>query len=125
MLQKLFLSVLEQDKEPVVLCDTESVIAYMNSAAISRYHGDLTGTGLDKCHNAESNRKIEKVLAWFKESKEHNEVFTYHSEEENKDVYMIALRDEEGALIGYYEKHMPRNAETRERYEMRKGLKAE
>ena len=36
---------------------------------------------------------------------------------ENKDVYMVALRDEDGKLIGYYEKHEYRNRETAKRYE--------
>ena len=29
---------------------------------------------------------------------------------------MVALRDEDGTLIGYYEKHDSRKAETMERY---------
>lgn len=33
---------------------------------------------------------------------------------------MIALRDENGALIGYYEKHEYRNRETEEFYKMEK-----
>ena len=37
-------------------------------------------------------------------------------EKENKDVYMVALRDDSGALIGYYEKHEYRNPETMKRY---------
>ena len=35
----------------------------------------------------------------------------------NKDVYMVALRDE-GELIGYYEKHEYRNAETMKPYDL-------
>lgn len=48
---------------------------------------------------------IEKVIAWFGESKEHNRIHTFYNEKQAKDVYMIALRDENGTLIGYYEKH--------------------
>ena len=33
------------------------------------------------------------------------------------DVYMVALR-EEGRLIGYYEKHEYRNAETMKQYDL-------
>lgn len=36
---------------------------------------------------------------------------------ESKDVYMVALRDE-GELIGYYEKHEYRNAETMKPYDL-------
>ena len=36
---------------------------------------------------------------------------------QNKDVYMVALRDE-GKLIGYYEKHEYRNVETMKQYDL-------
>lgn len=45
-------------------------------------------------------------------------MYTFRNEKENKDVYMIALRDEEGELIGYYEKHEYRNIETMKLYDM-------
>lgn len=116
-LYKLFKSILEQDTAPVVVCDTESVIVYMNPSAVSRYHRDLTGSNLKDCHNAESNEKIDKVLDWFRKSNDNNIVYTYCNEKENKDVYMVALRDDDGTLIGYYEKHEYRGKETLGLYE--------
>ena len=118
MLNQLMKSVLDQDKAPVVICDLDSVIVYMNPASIVRYHGDLTGRNLKDCHNADSNRKIDRVLSWFAESAEHNMVYISRNDRENKDVYMVALRDGEGRLIGYYEKHEYRNCETAELYAM-------
>ena len=47
-----------------------------------------------------------------------NIVYTYNNEKENKDVYMVALRDENGELIGYYEKHEYRTKETGKLYEI-------
>ena len=47
----------------------------------------------------------------------HNIVYTFHNEKQNKDVYMVALRDE-GKLIGYYEKHEYRDAETMKQYDL-------
>ena len=117
MLNKLLKSILDQDTAPVVVCDMDSIIVYMNPSAIKRYHKDLTGSNLKDCHNAKSNEMIEKVLAWFGESKDNNIIYTYHNEKENKDVYMVALRDENSELIGYYEKHEYRNRETRALYE--------
>lgn len=117
-LSKFFKSVLEQDSAPVVICDIAHTVVYMNPASISRYHTDLTGKNLKSCHNAESGAKIDRVVAWFAESKDNNIVYTYHSEKENKDVYMVALRDSGGTLIGYYEKHEYRNKETAELYKM-------
>lgn len=112
MLDKLFKSVIDQDSAPIVICNTESLIVYMNPSAVKRYHRDLTGNNLRDCHNAKSNEMIDRVLAWFAESKDNNIIFTYHSSKENKDVYMVALRDDDGRLIGYYEKHEYRSAET-------------
>ncbi len=45
-------------------------------------------------------------------------MYTFRNEKENKDVYMIALRNDEGELIGYYEKHEYRNIETMKLYDM-------
>lgn len=83
----------------------------MNPSAKDQYHKDLTGSNLKDCHNAKSNEMIDKVVSWFGESKDNNIIFTYHNEKENKDVYMVALRDDDGTLIGYYEKHQYRNRE--------------
>ena len=47
-------------------------------------------------------------------------MYTYRNDEENKDVYMVALRDADGALIGYYEKHEYRNREMAGLYEPKK-----
>ena len=117
---KYFKSVLDQDKAPVVICDLEHTVIYMNPSAVSRYHCDLTGKSIKLCHNSDSNSKIDKVLAWFSENRDNNVVFTSRNDKENKDVYMVALRDENGELIGYYEKHECRNCETAELYKMEK-----
>lgn len=118
-----FKSVLEQDRCPVVLCDLKHTILYMNPAAGARYAKSggmaLVGKSLLDCHNAESNEKIKEVLAWFQADRSHNLIYTSRNEKENKDVYMVALRDESGELIGYYEKHEYRDRETMGRYDFR------
>lgn len=117
MLNKLFRSIIDQDAAPVVICNTESVIVYMNPSAIKRYHRDLTGSNLKNCHNAKSNEMIDKVLSWFIKDKDNNVIFTYHNDKENKDVYMVALRDDNGRLIGYYEKQEFKSKETATPYD--------
>ena len=86
MLNKLFKSILEQDIAPIVVCDMNSVIVYMNPSAIVQYHKDLTGSNLMDCHNEKSCELIEKVLSWFGESKDNNIIYTYHNPKENKDA---------------------------------------
>lgn len=120
-LSQYFKSIIDEDKCAVVICNPEHEIIYMNPAAIARYEksggADLVGRSLLDCHNSRSREMIGKAVSWFMESKEHNRIYTFHNEKENKDVYMVALRDEEGSLIGYYEKHEYRNVETGSRYQ--------
>ncbi len=118
MLEQVFKSILEQDKAPIVVCDMQSKVLYMNPAAILRYKRDLTGQSVKSCHPAAANEKIDRVLDWFSQSRDNNIVYTYRNDKENKDVYMVALRNDDGALIGYYEKHEFRNRETARLYDM-------
>lgn len=121
-LNAYFKSLVDQDRCAVVICDTKHEIVYMNPAAVMRYAksggADLVGSSLLDCHNPQSGAIIEKVLKWFEASKDHNLVYTYFNEKENKDVYMVALRDDGGKLIGYYEKHEYRNRETMKLYDI-------
>ena len=120
MLNKLLKSVLDQDFAPVVVCDIDDIIVYMNQSAIKRYHKDLTGKSIKDCHPPKANEMIDKVVAWFKESKDNNIIYTHRNDDENKDVYMVALRDDDETLIGYYEKHEYRNKETVRPYQPKK-----
>ncbi|MDD6845240.1 MAG: PAS domain-containing protein [Clostridia bacterium] len=121
-LSTYFKSILEQDKAAVVICNLQHEIIYMNPAAVENYAkwgGDkLVGKSLLDCHNQESVESIKKVVEWFSADESHNIVYTFHNEKQNKDVYMVALRDN-GSLIGYYEKHEYRNPETMKRYDLR------
>ena len=122
LLFQLIKGVLEEDRCPVVLCDTEHKIVYMNPAACTRYQKyggeDLLGKSLLACHNAHSAAMIQKILEWFGSDVTHNRVHTFYNEKENKDGYMIALRGTQGELIGYYEKHEYRDQDPEPFYQM-------
>ena len=115
---KFFKSIIDSDQAPVVICNLEHIVVYMNKSAIMHYKMDITGKSIKECHTDAANEKIDRVVEWFKKDKENNTVFTYHNPKEKKDVYMVALRDDEGTLIGYYEKHEYRTLETQELYKM-------
>jgi PAS domain S-box-containing protein len=121
-LNTFFKSIIDQDKCAVVICDLEHTVIYMNPAAKDSYAKrggeNLVGRSLMDCHNPESCEKIRKVINWFAENEENNIVYTFHNEKQNKDVYMVALRDESRRLIGYYEKHEYRNQESMEMYKI-------
>lgn len=119
-------SIIDMDRASVVICDLDHKIIYMNPAAVKRYAkrggAALVGKSLLDCHNENSNEIIKKVVAWFLESRDNNMIYTYHNEKENKDVYMVALRDDRGTLIGYYEKHEYRDRETAKLYDFEHPL---
>ncbi len=121
-INEIYKSVLEAERAAVVICDLEHTIIYMNPVAVERYEKwggkELMGKSLLNCHNEKSSEMILKVLDWFKSSKDNNIVYTFYNQKENKDVYMVALRNEEGDLIGYYEKHEYRNRETMKMYDI-------
>lgn len=114
-------SIIDQDRSAIVICNLEHEIIYMNPAAVDNYAkwgGEkLMGKSLLECHNPKSVEKIKQIVEWFAESVEHNIVYTFYNEKQNKDVYMVALRAE-GRLIGYYEKHEYRNKETMNPYDL-------
>ncbi len=120
-LTKFFKSIVDEDRNAVVICDINHKIIYMNPAACRRYSKKggvaLVGKNLLDCHNSQSNEKINQVMEWFRFSSSHNRIYTFYSEKENADVYMVALRDEQGSLIGYYEKHECRSHETEALYQ--------
>ncbi|MBP5735738.1 MAG: PAS domain-containing protein [Candidatus Methanomethylophilaceae archaeon] len=108
-LSPFFKSIIDQDDAPVVVCDTMHIVVYMNPAAIEHYNerggAGIIGLHIFDCHSGKSNEIIRKIVDWFAASKDHNKVHTFYNSTENKDVYMVALRDDQGELIGYYEKH--------------------
>ena len=125
-LSKYMKSMIDMDRAAVVICDLEHRMIYLNPAATRNYKkyggADLLGRSLLDCHNENSQAIIKKVVAWFAESTENNMIYTFFNKKENKDVYMVALREEDGTLIGYYEKHEYRDRETAEFYDFGSSL---
>ena len=122
-LSQFFKSIIDEDKGPVVICDLNHQILYMNPTACVRFGkrggAALIGKSLLNCHNSKSNEMIQKIIEWFQASKENNRIYISYNEKENRDTYMIALRDEQGELIGYYEKHEYRDHETEKLYDFK------
>ncbi|MCM1054678.1 MAG: PAS domain-containing protein [Bacteroides sp.] len=115
-----FKSIIDNDKNAVVICNLKHEIIYMNPAAVKRYEkrgGErLLGASLLNCHSPASIKHIERSILWFHEGPENNIVYTAYNEKQNIDIYMVALRDGAGNLIGYYEKHECRSRETEKPY---------
>ena len=120
-LNAYFKSIVDQERDSIVICDLSHTIVYMNPAAVADYEkyggASLVGNSLLRCHNPHSVQTIQQVVDWFAADASHNLIYTYHNKKHNKDVYMVALRDDAKNLIGYYEKHEFRSPETMKRYD--------
>ena len=117
---QFFKSIIDQDQNPVVICDLEHVIIYANPAACSAYEKQggeaLLGKNVMDCHDNRSKMLLQIVADWFAKDKNNNKTHTFYEKDKNKDIYMVALRDDDGNLIGYYEKHESRTRETEDPY---------
>jgi len=101
-----FLSaLLDSLKDPFLFADTHHVIRYMNRAAVSHYDGGtaLLGTSVLGCHDEESRRLIHEVFAAMEKGEEERII----TDNEKWRIYMRAVRDAKGRLLGYYERYEP------------------
>ncbi len=121
MLNRMLKSIIDQDRAPVVICNLDHIIVYMNNSAITNYAKwggqELIGKSLLDCHSASSRQAIMDVVEWFLSDTSNNMIYTYNNAKQNKDVYMVALRDDDNVLIGYYEKHEFRDKEKARLYD--------
>ena len=101
----LMAALLDSFKDPVVFVDTSHVIRYMNKAAVAHYDegAALVGRSVFDCHNANSQRQITEILAAMRTGE--NERLITDNEKER--IFMRAVRDANGALLGYYERYEP------------------
>lgn len=113
-----FKALIDADREPIVICSAEHIIVYMNPTAVKRYEkrggAELVGKSIFDCHNPRSREIIMSVTESFRENPGLDRVYTYSKTRDgsDSDVYIVALRDEAGNLIGYYEKHESRKRES-------------
>jgi hypothetical protein len=98
-------ALLDSLKDPFLFADTGHVIRYMNKAAIAHYKEGavLVGRSSLDCHNESSRRQICEILA----ALEHGEEERLITDNEKHRIFMRAIRDGHGQLIGYYERYEP------------------
>jgi len=102
---KLMASILDSMKNPVLVADTEHRIIYMNRPAESHYRQGraLLGTSLLDCHNHASQQMMFEVLEALQAGEDERMI----TDNEKHRIYMRAVRDAQGTLIGYYERYEP------------------
>jgi len=98
-------AILDSLQDPLLFADTEHRIWYMNQAAIEYYREgeNLIGRSLLDCHNERSQLLITDILKAMRAGEEERLI----SESDVHRVYMRAVRDGRGRLLGYYERYEP------------------
>jgi DUF438 domain-containing protein len=99
-------ALLDSLKDPVLFADTDHVIRYMNEAGASHYKQGraLLGTSVMDCHNARSQEVIREVMAALEKGEDERMI----TDTPERRIYMRAVRDAAGALLGYYERYEPK-----------------
>ena len=100
----MYKEILESLIEPIVFCDLDHVIVYMNGAALKKYEKrggkDLLGRSIFDCHNESSNSIIIEIFESMLGGLDEQMI----ADNEKTKIFMRAVRDENGQLIGYYER---------------------
>jgi len=101
----LLASFLDSLKNPFLFADTGHITRYMNKAAIAHYDkGEaLLGRSLMDCHNEQSQKIMVEILAAMHKGLEEQII----TDNEKCRIFMRAVRDSQGELLGYYERFEP------------------
>ena len=107
---------------PMVICNLDYKIIYMNKAAKKAYQSrrknDMYCTSMRCYFNEEALSKLDMSIEWFKEDTKNNKVFAFHDDEQNQDVYIRAIRGEDGTLQGFFNYHESREPEKGKEYDL-------
>jgi PAS domain-containing protein len=98
---------LDSLKDPFVFCDTDHVIRYWNARGAAAYakRGADIGYSILDCHNETSCAQIIEIAERFSADPALDEVLITDSKRHR--VWMRAVRDTDGTLLGYYERFEP------------------
>lgn len=91
--------------DPVVFVDTNHVIRYMNDAAIQTHQGGAARVGrpLFSCHTDASKAKILEYVRRLEAGEE--DILIVDNDKER--IFIRAVRNDTGRLLGYYERYEP------------------
>jgi len=108
MEKSFYQSLLNSIKDPILVADTNHIVQYINKAAIAHYsEGDkLLKTNLLKCHNEVSQKIMIDILAEMQNGLEEKLI----TDNEKYRIFMRAVRNDNGKLIGYFERYEPPNS---------------
>ena len=103
-LTDFFKGIVDSEEGPIVICNMDYRIIYLNPAAMDYYKSghNMQGKLLESFMNEEIMSMVRMSVEWFKEGRDNNRVFTFHDNKKNLDMYILAIRNGSGELIGFY-----------------------
>ena len=115
-----FKGIVDSEEGPIVLCNLDYRIIYENPSA-KRYYEPatpLTGKLLSTHMDEEMMSKVVMSVEWFKEDITNNKVFAFHDKRNNMDMYILAIRNTDGNLIGFYGRREDRNPDQGKEFDL-------
>jgi DUF438 domain-containing protein len=103
-IQEMQGALLDSMVDEIVYVNTDHIIEYMNKAALKRYAKRPTaqvGKSIFECHNEKSRLTILEIFDALMKGEEERFIIVNRFD---KRVIMRAVRDENGKLLGYYER---------------------
>lgn len=103
-LTDFFKGIVDSEEGPIVICNMDYRIIYLNPSAMDYYKSghNMQGKLLESFMNEELMSMVRMSVEWFKESRDNNRVFAFHDNKKNLDMYILAIRNGSGDLIGFY-----------------------
>lgn len=102
-MDKLFFNIFESIPAPVVFVDTSHVIRFVNRAGREKYNKPgrvLVGRSIFDCHN---ERSCEIIRRCYDRLAEGEDAVPMRVNKRADVVFLVAVRDEDGVMLGYYE----------------------
>jgi PAS domain S-box-containing protein len=106
MEEKTYQLILDAIPYPILFVDTSHTIQYLNKKAKYHYYQErgyreLVGKSLFDCHTEMSEEKITAIV---EKLKNHGQEIFLTVNVRNERVYVTPVRDEQGELVGYFER---------------------
>ena len=102
--EKVLTAILDAYPYEIVFVDRNHVVQWLNKTARRRYGPRVViGNSLFNCHNEGTRGKIEEFLR--RADAGENEMFETLNRTTGEREFFVPVRDEEGQVIGYFERH--------------------
>ena len=104
MNDSVFRNILDAYPYEIVFCDRTHTVCWMNRTAKRRYGSAVrVGRSIFNCHNEGTKPKIEAFLA--RADAGEDEMFETLNGSTGEREFFVPVRDDTGAVIGYFERH--------------------